>query len=285
MSIVTVLSHGENGAIICTNGEKIQIEDILTKFNNKEAPPLKGKPKFFIFQSCRGLNIDPGVESDGPEDVRMGGETEDQDQEFVSLSQFISPSSAGRVVPELESLARDPSYEDMFVSFATIPTYVAYRNNMKGSWFIQCLCKVFMRYSCEEDLVALLLRVSKELKVFCTTRGEKQINETLLRGVTRKLFFNPGLIRPPARHVTIASHATLPGHVTLPRHVTVPGHQMVEVGTTSCLLKTRHREAALERTGLTNLRVGGEVGGQNLRLDDVWSGLLVEDRNTGLPQG
>ena len=31
-------------------------------------------------------------------------------------------------------LARDPSYEDIFVSYATIPSYVAYRNNMKGSW-------------------------------------------------------------------------------------------------------------------------------------------------------
>ena len=50
MAIVTVLSHGENGSIICTNGEKIEIEEILGMFNNREAPPLKGKPKFFIFQ-------------------------------------------------------------------------------------------------------------------------------------------------------------------------------------------------------------------------------------------
>ena len=57
MAVVAILSHGENGSIICTNGEKVLIEDILSKFNNREAPPLKGKPKFFIFQSCRGLKI------------------------------------------------------------------------------------------------------------------------------------------------------------------------------------------------------------------------------------
>ena len=57
MAVVAILSHGENGSIICTNGEKVPIEDILSKFNNREAPPLKGKPKFFIFQSCRGLKI------------------------------------------------------------------------------------------------------------------------------------------------------------------------------------------------------------------------------------
>ena len=64
---------------------------------------------------------------------------------------------------------------------------------MKGSWFVQCLCRIFMKFSCSEDLETLLLRVTQELRLYCTTRGEKQINETLLRGVTRKLYFNPGL--------------------------------------------------------------------------------------------
>merc|ERR1719150_3256329 len=91
------------------------------------------------------------------------------------------------------NLSRDPSFEDIFVSFATIPAYVAYRNNLKGSWFVQCLCRVFMMYSCTEDLETLLLRVTQELRAYCTNKGEKQINETLLRGVTKKLYFNPGL--------------------------------------------------------------------------------------------
>ena len=60
---------------------------------------------------------------------------------------------------------------------------------MKGSWFVQCLCRIFMKYSGAEDLDTLLLRVTQELKAYCTTKGEKQINETLLRGVTKKLFF------------------------------------------------------------------------------------------------
>ena len=35
MSVVCILSHGENGTIICTNGEKIEIEAILNRFNNQ----------------------------------------------------------------------------------------------------------------------------------------------------------------------------------------------------------------------------------------------------------
>ena len=50
-----------------------------------------------------------------------------------------------------------------------------------------------MTFSCTEDLETLLLRVTQELRAYCTNKGEKQINETLLRGVTKKLYFNPGL--------------------------------------------------------------------------------------------
>lgn len=236
MAIITILSHGENGSIICTNGEKITIEEILFKFNNKEAPPLKGKPKFFIFQSCRGLKIDPGVETDGPNDVKMGENLEDQ--QFPS---FRLPST-----PEVVSLVRDPSYEDMFISYATIPTYVAYRNNIKGSWFIQCLCKVFMKHSCEDDLVTLLQRVSQELKLYCTTKGEKQMNETLLRGVTKKLYFNPGIMN---------RNGVITGGVGSSQH--------------NYLLKTTQREATLERTGMLGLPTASNF-------EEAWSELGTE---------
>lgn len=68
-----------------------------------------------------------------------------------------------------------------------------------------------MKYSGNEDLDTLLLRVTQELKAYCTTKGEKQINETLLRGVTRKLFFNPGVgLTSPAPHLTQYSQPQQP---------------------------------------------------------------------------
>ena len=98
-----------------------------------------------------------------------------------------------------------------------------------------------MKYSCEEDLVTLLQRVSQELKVYCTTKGEKQMNETLLRGVCKKLYFNPGLL---------SSH-----HLN--------SHQ------TNYLFRATQREAALERTGLLGL----PHLPQHEQLDEIWSGL------------
>ena len=70
---------------------------------------------------------DPGVDSDGI-DESDGLDEDRMHPPFHSLPSRPLPDQ------DLEILARDPSYEDIFVSYATIPTYVAYRNNMKGSW-------------------------------------------------------------------------------------------------------------------------------------------------------
>ena len=110
------------------------------------------------------------------------------------------------------------------------------------------MLQVFMKYSCEEDLVTLLQRVSQELKVYCTTKGEKQINETLLRGVSKKLYFNPGLL---SNHI---------------------GRSHQNTNQTNYLLKATQREAALERTGFIGLPTMSNLPGHE-QLDEIWSGL------------
>eukprot|EP00088_Acartia_fossae_P065231 TRINITY_DN8041_c0_g1_i1.p1 TRINITY_DN8041_c0_g1~~TRINITY_DN8041_c0_g1_i1.p1 ORF type:complete len:472 (+),score=102.62 TRINITY_DN8041_c0_g1_i1:123-1538(+) len=204
MSVVCILSHGENGTIICTNGEKIEIEAILNRFNNQAAPSLRGKPKFFLLQSCRGLDIDAGIETDGPTSQSaqpppapnrsLSGENmaDLQQQSVGSLGGNVNLGFQHSSVINTR-LPRSPSYEDMIISYATIPGYVAYRNNVKGSWFIQSICKIFMEHCHEEDLVTLMQRVSQELSTYGTVKGEKQMCETLLRGLKKKIYFNPGL--------------------------------------------------------------------------------------------
>ena len=42
------------------------MEWILSQFNDQNCPQLKGKPKFFVFNACRGDKLDEGVwEKDG----------------------------------------------------------------------------------------------------------------------------------------------------------------------------------------------------------------------------
>lgn len=58
MMILVVLSHGREGQIITSDGRGVDTEEIYAQFNNVNCPKLKGKPKFFIVQACRGTDID-----------------------------------------------------------------------------------------------------------------------------------------------------------------------------------------------------------------------------------
>ena len=127
MAVICILSHGENGYIICTDGQKISVEDILYKFNNRQAAPLKGKPKYFLFQACRGLKIDPGVETDGPGDTVEGRQYLASQAHSHYLDNYSHSQHHSHM--DQTNLSRDPSFEDIFVSFATIPAYVAYRSD------------------------------------------------------------------------------------------------------------------------------------------------------------
>lgn len=57
-----VLTHGdeENSAYFSDEGI-INVEDILFKFNNRDCPYLKDKPKIFLFPFCRGSEADLGI--------------------------------------------------------------------------------------------------------------------------------------------------------------------------------------------------------------------------------
>jgi hypothetical protein len=51
------LSHGENGTILASDDKEMAVEnDIIGRFDNKDCPALKGKPKLFLFQTT--LNHD-----------------------------------------------------------------------------------------------------------------------------------------------------------------------------------------------------------------------------------
>ena len=53
MCVVAIMSHGQEKAIISKDNKELEINWILEQFNNRNCENLRGKPKFFIFQSCR----------------------------------------------------------------------------------------------------------------------------------------------------------------------------------------------------------------------------------------
>ena len=103
MAAVVVMSHGKEGAVCCSDGRLLETEWIMKQFNNSGCPSLRGKPKFFMFQSCRGEEEDGGVSATASDSLEM----------------------------------RDVSWEDIIIAYSTIRGYVASRDSRHGSWFVQ----------------------------------------------------------------------------------------------------------------------------------------------------
>ena len=53
-----------------------------------------------------------------------------------------------------------PTVEDMLIAYATIPGYVANRDNMRGTWFIESICKVFMKNAADMDIKEMMDEVN-----------------------------------------------------------------------------------------------------------------------------
>ena len=70
-----------------------------------------------------------------------------------------------------------PTYSDMIIVTSTIPGYVSIRDRAYGSWFIQDLCKVFMKDSHTQPLQKLLNKVSVLMMERESSDGEKQSME------------------------------------------------------------------------------------------------------------
>ena len=86
------------------------------------------------------------------------------------------------------------SWEDILIAYSTLPGYVANRDCMKGTWFVQSLCKVFMEHAHNTNLRDMLDLVALDLKQnFTSETGTKQSFNYDVRHFYKKLYFNPGL--------------------------------------------------------------------------------------------
>ena len=64
MCAVVVMGHGKDNVIYGADGEMVNIkQDILDKFSNTNCRSMTGKPKLFVFQSCRGDKKDTGIDT------------------------------------------------------------------------------------------------------------------------------------------------------------------------------------------------------------------------------
>ncbi|XP_028639435.1 caspase-14 [Grammomys surdaster] len=114
-AFVVLMAHGEEGFLKGEDGKMVRLEDLFEALNNKNCKALRGKPKVYIIQACRGEHKDPGEEL-GEDSVAM----------IKNNPQTI------------------PTYTDTIHIYSTVEGYLSYRHDQKGSGFIQTLTDVFM---------------------------------------------------------------------------------------------------------------------------------------------
>ncbi|CAG0891889.1 unnamed protein product [Darwinula stevensoni] len=148
--------------VFSSDDKELEVEWIIQTFTAIKA--LKGKPKLFIIQSCRG-----GKPQDG-DGVRNFVETDSKKLRMV-----------------LDA-------DDIFVANSTIPYQSAYRDTQEGAWFIQSICHVFAESAHCKDLKHLMEKVHNRVADHEGPKGQKQSAELWIRGRTKALYFNPGIV-------------------------------------------------------------------------------------------
>jgi caspase-like apoptosis-related cysteine protease len=158
--LIAVMSHGDGERIITKDRKRFEIwRGIVQQFNNVNCEGLKGKPKIFVFNYCRGDTTDVGTGS----------------TQHDAMPERITPWTI-------------PSWTDMLVCYSTLDGHYAYRDVNEGSWFIQTLCEVLNQHGENYDINTLLNLVSEVMKSLESENGEKQICPYYNIGFTKKFY-------------------------------------------------------------------------------------------------
>ena len=123
--VCCILSHGRDGEIIATDGKPVRLNSITEEL--KDCQQLRGKPKMFFIQACRGRALDGRIDEDEAEALNV------------------------------------PTEADFFFIYATPPGYAAWRNVKDGSYYIKVLCETFCKYAKNTNLAAMHIIINHDV--------------------------------------------------------------------------------------------------------------------------
>lgn len=182
--IVILLSHGTESGIYGTDGLEVDMNDILNYFDNRICSPMRGKPKVFIIQSCRGQMTDYGVK-----DTQFFSQPASQ----LTQTQINIDQSPKLLRWSQIDQTHTPTRTDMILCFSCHIGYVSTRNEEEGSLLGAVLADHLEKQSHNKHLIEILNMVSRDVKKRKSYDGNKQVLEITTIGFDKNLYFNPGL--------------------------------------------------------------------------------------------
>lgn len=187
--VVILLSHGTESGIYGTDGLEVDLNDILSYYDNRNCKQMLGKPKVFIVQACRGRMADFGVR-----EAQFFSQPESQP--FTQPSQLTQLNSESPKISRWAEVDRDfhPTRTDMVLCFSCHTGFVSTRNEDEGSWLGASLALHLQKEAWRRHLIEIFNMVSRDVRRRKSTDGHKQVLEITTIGFDRNLYFNPGLV-------------------------------------------------------------------------------------------
>ncbi|KAG5684558.1 hypothetical protein PVAND_013783 [Polypedilum vanderplanki] len=183
--LIVILTHGELGKIF-SRDEAYDFNIIPKFFTDENCPSLKGKPKLFFVQSCRGEKRDFGVKMQSTSHVRLK-------RQSMGTYEEIDVTTFNNYHPHYieEMVHNPPNHADFLIVRSTMTNYVSFRNPRTGSWFIQDLCNELDKNAYEMDILRLLTIVNYNISLRESDPGSHKQILCISSMLTKLLTFHP----------------------------------------------------------------------------------------------
>lgn len=127
------MTHGDFGTISSFD-EDYSIEIVTSFFTDEKCPSLKGKPRLFFIQACRGGLLDSGHhmrELRRKSAYALKKVRNNDSQDIITSFEMVDEID--------DQLHNPPNHRDFLVVRSTMPNYLSFRNPDTGSWFVSLL--------------------------------------------------------------------------------------------------------------------------------------------------
>ncbi|KAI4893322.1 hypothetical protein NFI96_028473 [Prochilodus magdalenae] len=165
--VCVFLSHGEDGHIWARD-DKVNIKEITNLFRGDACEKLVGKPKIFIFQTCRGKDKENAV-------TPMVGGDDDTSIEVEEDAANIYTLPAGA---------------DFLMCYCAAEGFVSFRHIENGTFYIQDLCETLKEQGSTLEFTKLLTLVNFKVSKRTAHVNKKQM-PCFTSMLTKELYFRP----------------------------------------------------------------------------------------------